>query len=197
MSQLLAVQHFSARSKSKSGSKSHLIAAVAEMGKLDPGDGGFQPLERHDNIRPRISSIWSAWVASRCSSCRSAVLLFVGVILASWTSVRKMSRFYYGLLLLLEHDLGFARATGDEWVPAGNQAVIAADLCSTLAVSRLLSVGVCSACGSGNEFRSRRRESGCEFHQGEDPRREMRASGLPGRPQGAYHRSRQRLDFRL
>jgi len=41
---------------------------------------------------------------------------------------------------------------------------------TALAVSRSLSLAVRSTRRSGYEFRSRRRESGCEFHQDGNPR---------------------------
>ncbi|CAD7852228.1 MAG: hypothetical protein [Olavius algarvensis Gamma 1 endosymbiont] len=41
---------------------------------------------------------------------------------------------------------------------------------TTLAVSRSLSLAIRSTRRSGYEFRSRRRESGCEFHQDGNPR---------------------------
>jgi len=79
-----------------------LLLALAAVWRFDPSDAGFQLVERHDWIPTLhvqyllgVDGISILFLPLTC-------VLFIGVILASWTSVRTMPRLYYSLLLLLE-----------------------------------------------------------------------------------------------
>ena len=76
--------------------------AVAALASFDPANGDFQLIERH----PWIPSLNIHYVLGvdglTVAFLPLTVLLVIGVILASWTSVRTMPRLYYTLLLLLE-----------------------------------------------------------------------------------------------
>lgn len=79
-----------------------LLLALAVVVHFDTGDGGFQLVERHEWI-PTLNVHYLIGVDGiSVLFLPLTVLLFVGVILASWTSVGNMPRLYYSLLLLLE-----------------------------------------------------------------------------------------------
>jgi NADH-quinone oxidoreductase subunit M len=77
------------------------IALVA-LASFDPANGDFQLIERHPWI-PSLNIDYALGVDGlTVAFLPLTVLLVIGVILASWTSVRTMPRLYYTLLLLLE-----------------------------------------------------------------------------------------------
>jgi len=79
-----------------------LLLALAVLAHFDPGDGGFQLMERHEWI-PTLHVQYLVGVDGiSVLFLPLTVLLFIGVILASWTRVGTMPRLYYSLLLLLE-----------------------------------------------------------------------------------------------
>jgi NADH-quinone oxidoreductase subunit M len=79
-----------------------LAVALMVVAGFDPSDGGFQLVERHDWI-PTLHIQYLVGVDGiSVLFLPLTVLLFAGVILASWNSVRTMCRLYYSLLLMLE-----------------------------------------------------------------------------------------------
>jgi len=78
-----------------------LFVALIVVTGFDPGDAGFQLIERHEWI-PTLHAQYLVGVDGiSVLFLPLTLLLFVGVILASWTSVGTMPRLYYSLLLVL------------------------------------------------------------------------------------------------
>lgn len=79
-----------------------LVPALAVVARFDPGNGGFQLVER----RAWMPTLHIQYVVGvdgiSVLFLPLTVVLFIGLILASWTSTRTMPRLYYSLLLLLE-----------------------------------------------------------------------------------------------
>ena len=72
------------------------------VGRFDHTSGGFQFVEQHAWI-PSLNIDYLIGVdGMSVLFLPLTVLLFIGVILASWTSVRTLPRLYYTLLLILE-----------------------------------------------------------------------------------------------
>lgn len=79
-----------------------LAVALAVVAVFDPGQSGFQLVERYAWI-PSLNIHYAVGVDGLSVLFLPAtVLLFVGAILASWNSVHTLPRLYYSLLLLLE-----------------------------------------------------------------------------------------------
>ena len=79
-----------------------LVLAITAVVRFDAGNPDFQLVERADWI-PTLNVQWLVGVDGiSLLFLPFTVLLFTGVILASWTSVRTLPRLYYSLLLLLE-----------------------------------------------------------------------------------------------
>jgi NADH-quinone oxidoreductase subunit M len=86
-----------------------LGAALVDLGitiiallNFDPANGDFQLVERYTWI-PSLNVHYTLGVdGMTVAFLPLTILLVIGVILASWTSVRTMQRLYYSLLLLLE-----------------------------------------------------------------------------------------------
>ncbi len=77
------------------------IALVA-LACFDPAQPGFQLVEKYDWM-PSLNIHYLVGVDGiSVLFLPAAVLLFIGVILASWNSVHTLPRLYYSLLLLLE-----------------------------------------------------------------------------------------------
>ncbi|MCG6862219.1 MAG: NADH-quinone oxidoreductase subunit M [Chromatiaceae bacterium] len=78
-----------------------LVVTLMVVAGFDPSDGGFQLVERYDWI-PTLNIQYLVGVDGiSVLFLPLTVLLFVGVILASWTSVRRMQHLYFSLLLML------------------------------------------------------------------------------------------------
>jgi NADH-quinone oxidoreductase subunit M len=79
-----------------------LSLALVALSSFDPANGDFQLIERHAWI-PSLNIHYVLGVDGlTVAFLPLTVLLTIGVILASWTSVRTMPRLYYTLLMLLE-----------------------------------------------------------------------------------------------
>jgi NADH-quinone oxidoreductase subunit M len=79
-----------------------LVIALVALFVFDPNMSGFQLLEKHDWI-PSLNIHYLVGVDGiSILFLPAAVLLFIGVILASWNSVHTLPRLYYSLLMLLE-----------------------------------------------------------------------------------------------
>ena len=79
-----------------------LTLALVALLHFNPADGGFQLVERYAWI-PSLNIHYTVGVDGiSVGFLPLTVLLFIGVIAASWTRVRTMPRLYYSLLLLLE-----------------------------------------------------------------------------------------------
>lgn len=79
-----------------------LAIAITATVLFDPAQPGFQLVERHAWM-PSLEIDYLVGVDGiSMLFLPLTVLLSIGVILASWTSVRTMPRLYYSLLLLLE-----------------------------------------------------------------------------------------------
>jgi NADH-quinone oxidoreductase subunit M len=79
-----------------------LLIALAVVWRFDAGQGGLQLVEQADWI-PGLNIQYLVGVDGLSVLFLPAtVLLFIGVILASWNSVHQLPRLYYSLLLLLE-----------------------------------------------------------------------------------------------
>ena len=79
-----------------------LTLALVALLHFNPADGGFQLVERYTWI-PSLNIHYTVGVDGiSVGFLPLTVLLFIGVIAASWTRVRTMPRLYYSLLLLLE-----------------------------------------------------------------------------------------------
>ena len=86
-----------------------LVVALVNLGlalvvvlAFDPAQAGFQLIEKHAWI-PSLNIHYLVGVDGiSLLFLPATALLFVGVILASWTSVHTLPRLYYSLLLLLE-----------------------------------------------------------------------------------------------
>lgn len=79
-----------------------LALALTVLGRFDSAEAGFQLLERGDWI-PTLNVQYLVGVDGiSVLFLPLTVLLFLGVIAASWTAVQTMARLYYTLLLLLE-----------------------------------------------------------------------------------------------
>ncbi len=79
-----------------------LALSVLVLLRFDYGNGGFQLVERHDWM-PGLNVEYLVGVDGiSVLLLPLSELLFVSVILASWTSARTLPRLYYSLLLLLE-----------------------------------------------------------------------------------------------
>jgi NADH-quinone oxidoreductase subunit M len=79
-----------------------LVFALAVVAGFDHTAGGFQWVERHSWI-PTLNVRYHVGVDGlSVLFLPLTVLLFVGVILASWTSARAQPRLYYTLLLILQ-----------------------------------------------------------------------------------------------
>ena len=79
-----------------------LALSLVALARFDPANGDFQLIERYSWI-PSLNVHYSLGVDGiSVAFLPFTVLLVIGVILASWTSVRTMPRLYYSLLLVLE-----------------------------------------------------------------------------------------------
>ncbi|PUD98644.1 MAG: NADH-quinone oxidoreductase subunit M [Candidatus Sedimenticola endophacoides] len=79
-----------------------LCLAMTILLGFDKGQAGFQFVERHDWI-PSLNIHYQVGVdGMSVLFLPLTVLLFIGVIISSWTSVRTLPRLYYSLLLILE-----------------------------------------------------------------------------------------------
>ena len=86
-----------------------LLASLVNLGvalivllAFDPAQAGFQLIEKYAWI-PSLNVHYLVGIDGISLLFLPATgLLFVGVILASWTSVHTLPRLYYSLLLLLE-----------------------------------------------------------------------------------------------
>lgn len=79
-----------------------LAIACGAVLAFDPAQPGFQLIERYDWM-PSLGIHYAVGVDGiAILFLPAAVLLFIGVILASWNSVHTLPRLYYSLLLLLE-----------------------------------------------------------------------------------------------
>lgn len=79
-----------------------LAIALGAVWMFDPRQPGFQLVEKHDWI-PSLNVHYLVGVDGiSLLFLPAAVLLFIGVILASWNSVHTLPRLYYSLLMLLE-----------------------------------------------------------------------------------------------
>lgn len=79
-----------------------LTISLAILARFDPTDPGFQLVERQSWM-PTLNIQYAVGVDGiSILFLPLAALLFIGVILGSWTQVRTMQRLYYTLLLLLE-----------------------------------------------------------------------------------------------
>lgn len=79
-----------------------LVVALVAVFVFDPKQPGFQLVEKYDWI-PSLNVHYMVGVDGiSILFLPAAVLLFIGVILASWNSVHTLPRLYYSLLMLLE-----------------------------------------------------------------------------------------------
>jgi NADH-quinone oxidoreductase subunit M len=79
-----------------------LVVVVVALFLFDPQQPGFQLVEKYDWI-PSLNVHYLVGVDGiSILFLPAAVLLFIGVILASWNSVHTLPRLYYSLLMLLE-----------------------------------------------------------------------------------------------
>lgn len=79
-----------------------LLLALLVVGHFDASDSGFQLVEQHLWI-PTLNIRYQVGVDGiSVLFLPLTVVLFLGVVLASWTQIRSMVRLYYSLLLLLE-----------------------------------------------------------------------------------------------
>ena len=79
-----------------------LLLALIILYRFDPDQAGFQMVERLDWI-PSLNIHYQVGVDGfSVLFLPMTVLLFIGVVFASWNSVRTMPRLYFSLLLLLE-----------------------------------------------------------------------------------------------
>ncbi len=79
-----------------------LLLALTILFRFDPHQAGFQMVETHNWI-PSLNIHYQVGVDGfSVLFLPMTVLLFIGVVLASWNSVRTMPRLYFSLLLLLE-----------------------------------------------------------------------------------------------
>ena len=79
-----------------------LILTLLAVLRFDPASGGFQFVEQHAWV-PSLNIEYLVGVdGMSVLFLPLTVLLFIAVILASWTSVRALPRLYYTLLLILE-----------------------------------------------------------------------------------------------
>ncbi len=79
-----------------------LVICIAILAVFDPDQAGFQLVEQADWI-PSLNIHYLVGVDGLSVLFLPAtVLLFIGVILASWNSVTQLSRLYYSMLLLME-----------------------------------------------------------------------------------------------
>lgn len=79
-----------------------LIMALSAVVRFDPGSSDFQLVERATWV-PTLNVHYCLGVDGiSVLFLPLTVLLFIGVIIGSWTSARSMPRLYYTLLLLLE-----------------------------------------------------------------------------------------------
>lgn len=79
-----------------------LLVTLAAVIAFDPAGGGFQLVERHAWIPPLGIDYQVGVDGISLLFLPATALLFIGVILASWTSVHTLPRLYYSLLLLLQ-----------------------------------------------------------------------------------------------
>lgn len=79
-----------------------LVVALVAVFLFDPQQPGFQLVEKYDWI-PSLNVHYMVGVDGiSILFLPAAVLLFIGVIVASWNSVHTLPRLYYSLLMLLE-----------------------------------------------------------------------------------------------
>ena len=79
-----------------------LVVALAAVFVFDPRQADFQLVEKYEWI-PSLNIHYLVGVDGiSILFLPAAVLLFIGVILASWNSVHTLPRLYYSLLMLLE-----------------------------------------------------------------------------------------------
>ena len=79
-----------------------LLLSLALLVRFDAEEPGFQLVEQADWI-PTLNVQWLVGVDGiSVLFLPFTVLLFIGVIIASWTSVRTLPKLYFSLLLLLE-----------------------------------------------------------------------------------------------
>lgn len=79
-----------------------LLLAILILASFDPSQAGFQMVERLNWI-PSLNIHYQVGVDGfSVLFLPFTVLLFIGVVLASWNSVRTLPRLYFSLLLLLE-----------------------------------------------------------------------------------------------
>jgi len=79
-----------------------LLLTLAMLWRFDPSNQGFQFIERMQWIPTLHISYLVGVDGISILFLPMTQLLFIGVILASWTSVRSMPHLYFSLLLLLE-----------------------------------------------------------------------------------------------
>jgi NADH-quinone oxidoreductase subunit M len=79
-----------------------LALALTATAEFEPSKGGFQLVERHDWIPTLHIQFLVGVDGISMLFLPFTLLLFLGVILASWTSVGRMPRLYYSLLLVLQ-----------------------------------------------------------------------------------------------
>jgi NADH-quinone oxidoreductase subunit M len=80
----------------------NLAIALAAVFVFDPGQAGFQLVEKHDWITDLDIHYLVGVDGIAILFLPATALLFVGVILASWNGVRSLPRLYYTLLMMLE-----------------------------------------------------------------------------------------------
>ncbi len=79
-----------------------LALALLLLARFDPGQAGFQMVERMQWV-PTLNLYYLVGVDGiSVLFVPLTVVLFIGVIAASWSAIRTLSRLYYTLLLLLE-----------------------------------------------------------------------------------------------
>lgn len=79
-----------------------LLISLVILLRFDAGESGFQMVEQADWI-PSLNIQYLVGVDGiSVLFLPATILLFIGVILASWTSVTHLQRLYYSLLLLFE-----------------------------------------------------------------------------------------------
>lgn len=79
-----------------------LVVAIAAVVAFDPAQPGFQLVEKYPWI-PSLNIHYMVGIDGiSLLFLPAAILLFIGVILASWNSVHTLPRLYYSLLMLLE-----------------------------------------------------------------------------------------------
>ncbi|GMR07720.1 MAG: NADH-quinone oxidoreductase subunit M [Gammaproteobacteria bacterium] len=79
-----------------------MLIALITLYNFDPGDASHQLIDRWDWI-PSLNIQYTVGIDGiSVLFLPLTILLFIGVVLASWTSIRSMPKLYYSLLLILE-----------------------------------------------------------------------------------------------